>query len=545
MNRLILKSVSWLLSVITLFSLTACGGQGAAPQEPTVPSIDLRDTGYPTDANRAAVQVTNEVQNIVNPLIFGDNLSYRGEGYGIWDAENNRPHETLMEMLKNSGITHLRYPGGCEGEYFHWYETVGPIEERVPQIDPFSHEYPTYDTVRGSKYLTLLGFDEFMVICQEAGIQATISLNVSTGTPQEAVDWIHYAKEKGYDVASWCLGNESHFAEDPVEGVSCVTSPEEYIDFCLEFFELLGDEAEDLVIGIECQPASHPLGKYDDWDSIVLPALGQYIDFVDVHIGYSYYFSSGEDDAAAVRGYMAGADWISGMLEEEKENIRRYAPEYADSIDIQITEYGPVGGTHPNSLAGSLFLASLFHVMLSEETLTAGNHLPMLNHYSAPNLLGSLTDLSVEGKEIFWDNASTYVFRMYSAQQGRSVLSTQISGCSTFTAGAVGLQPEINSVPMADAIVFYDEETGEGSLFVINRNQEMNTRFEVTLPFDSYTVTGVTELWNESPIAKNTYANPEAVTLKTYAECSGIAVSGLLQISAKPISLLKIDFQVG
>ncbi len=523
-----------------LLSMLACGAQ-----KPSAGGIDLLCGDYPTDGRRAAVNVTEEVLNTVNPLIFGDNLSYRGEGYGIWDAEENRPHEILMQKLKDSGITHLRYPGGCEGEYFHWYETIGPVEQRVPQIDPFSHEYPTYDTVRGSEYLTLLGFDEFMLICQEAGIPATISLNVSTGTPQEAVDWIHYAKEKGYEVASWCLGNESHFAEDPVPGVSCTTTPEEYVEFCLEFFRLLGDEAEGLTIGIECQPGSHPLGAYDDWDARVLPALGEYIDFVDVHIGYSYYFSSGEDDAAAVRGFMAGAKWIEGMIEEEKENIRRYAPAYYDRIGIQITEYGPVGGTHPNSLAGSLFLASLMHVMLSEEKLTAGNHLPMLNHYSAPNLLGSLTDLSVEGKEIFWDNTSTYVFRMYSAQQGRAVLNTQVSGSSTFTAGAVGLQPEINNVPMADAQVFYDEATGEGSLFVINRNQDMNTRMDVTLPFDKITVTGVTELWNESPVAKNTYANPEAVTLKIYEEFAGMTSEGVLSISAKPVSLLKIDFKVG
>ncbi len=539
------RIVCLLISFTMLLSFASCARQDAEPKREGITSVDVRNTDFPTDANRASVKVGEEAVNTVKPLIFGDNLSYRAEGYGFWDAENQQPHPILLEKLKASGITHLRYPGGCQGDYFHWYETVGPVEQRIPQVDPFSHQYPVFDSVRGTGYLTLMGFDEFMQICQAAGIQATISLNVSTGTPQEAVDWIHYAKEKGYEVASWCLGNESHFAEDPVPGVSCTTTPEEYVEFCLEFFSLLGDEAEELTIGIECQPASHPLGKYNNWDSRVLPELAPYIDFVDVHIGYTYYFSSGEEPNAVVNGYMAGAQWIQGMIDEERENIRKYAPDDYDHIDIQMTEYGPIGGDHPNSVAGSLFLASLLNVMLSEEKLSAGNHLPVVNHYAAPNLIGALTDLSVTGEEVFWDNASTHVFRMYSAMQNRSVLPVEIAGCSTFTAGKIGLQPELYNVPMADAAVFFDEETGEGSVFLINRNQKMNTRFELALPFESYSVTGITELWNEDPLAKNTYANPDAVTLTNYDEMTGWVEGDILHIAAKPVSLLKIDFKVG
>ena len=65
-------------------------------------------------------------------------------------------------------------------------------------------------------------------------------------------------------------------------------------------------------------------------------------------------------------------------------------------------------------------------MVLAEPKITAANHLPMINHYDAPNLLGSLLDLSVTGEEAYWDNIQTHVFRMYSAQSGRQVLDTQV-----------------------------------------------------------------------------------------------------------------------
>ena len=113
---------------------------------------------------------------------------------------------------------------------------------------------------------------------------------------------------------------------------------------------------------------------------------------------------------AAAENYLAASVWIQELIETEKQTIHDAAGDRYDDIDIQITEYGPIGGSYPNSLAGAIFLASFFNVVLAEPKITAANHLPMINHYDAPNLLGSLLDLSVTGEEAYWDNIQTHVF---------------------------------------------------------------------------------------------------------------------------------------
>jgi hypothetical protein len=47
------------------------------------------------------------------------------DGYGVWDEANQCLVASLVEAIRDSGITHLRYPGGIEGDYFHWNEAIG------------------------------------------------------------------------------------------------------------------------------------------------------------------------------------------------------------------------------------------------------------------------------------------------------------------------------------------------------------------------------------------------------------------------------------
>lgn len=498
---------------------------------------------YPTSQQIATVEVGTGVVNTVRPDIFGANLSWRGDGYGLWDSQADAPDATLLHSLQNSGVTHLRYPGGIEGDYFHWDESIGELSDRLPQIDPFSKDYPTYDAYDGERYVATFGPDELIELCRASGTAATIQLNAGNGTPQEAVEWIDYYLSQDVDTLTFAVGNEVCMAEERVAGMTVTKSPREYIEFYNAVYDALGERVEDISLGCIGITPSHPLNKYAEWDSQVLRALAGKIDFIDVHIGYTPYFSTGESEREAVECYMASSQWIADMIEEEIALIEQNAGEYADEIGIQITEWGPVGGNYPNSIAGSLFVSSFLHTVLAEPKVTSACYLPLINHYEAANLLGSLTDISVCGKEVYWDNCASYVFRLYAEQIGRSVLHTTVSGCDTFDSIAVGLVPAITDVPTGEAAVYYDEATGKGSLFLLNKSYGENTEFSVSLPFDRVKVDGITEMWNESFVAKNNYANPQMVTPRT--EPGGqIVTGGRLTAVTKPVSLVKIDFTV-
>ena len=151
-----------------------------------LPAVALGEVG---------VTVTDETINTVNPLLFGDNLSWRGDGYGLWDAASDTLDASLIDAFARSGITHLRYPGGIEASYFHWQETIG--NQRIPQIDPFSMDWPTEAGEQGARYHPGFGFDEFIAFCEQTGIAPSVVLNVGSGTPWEAADWILYCLGRG------------------------------------------------------------------------------------------------------------------------------------------------------------------------------------------------------------------------------------------------------------------------------------------------------------------------------------------------------------
>lgn len=498
---------------------------------------------YPTSEQTTKVEVDTGVINTVRPDIFGANLSWRGDGYGIWDSQKSAPNPELLESLQNSGVTHLRYPGGIEGDYFHWYESIGDVGNRVAQIDPFSRDYPTYDAYDGERYIATFGPDELIKLCRASGTAATIQLNAGNGTPEEAAQWVEYYLSQDVDTWTFAVGNEVCMAEERVEGMTVTKSPQEYIDFYNAVYDALGERVEDISLGCIGVTPSHPLNKYPGWDSQVLQALAGKIDFIDVHIGYTPYFSTGESEREAVECFMASSKWVKQMIDEEIALITANTGEYADGIGIQITEWGPVGGNYPNSVAGSLFAASFLHTVLAEPKVTSACYLPLTNHYEAANLLGSLTDISVTGQEVYWDNCVSYVFRMYAEQTGRSVLYTTVSGCKTFDSIAIGLVPAISDVPTGEAAVYFDEATGKGSLFLLNKSYDENTEFSVSLPFDRLTVDAVTELWDKSFAAKNSYANPTMVTPTEYPG-GQVVTGGILTAVTKPVSLVKIDFTV-
>lgn len=509
--------------------------------------IDLSGSDYGISSSNISAKSSNFSLNTVKKSIFGGNISWVDEGYGLWNTDDNEPYEIMTEKLQNSGVQHLRYPGGIEGDYFHWYETIGKLEDRKNQINCFSSEYPTYDAYNGVEYPVEFGVDELFAVCKAAGVDATIQLNAGNGTVEEAGDYVRYMMEKGYidDVDSICVGNEICMTDEKVEEVPIVKNPVDYSKFCQEVFDNLGKDVvnnDDIELGVVGITPSHPLCAYKNWDAIVLDSLGSQIDFIDVHIGYSYYSQENETAEECVKCFLASSKWIESLIEEEEAIIEEYAGEYADDISIQITECGPVGGSYPNSLAGSIFLADFYNTVLRHSKISATDYLPVLNHYASAQLIGACTYSGASANEVYWDNCVSHVFRWYSEQIGRDVLDTTVKGCNTFDSTEVGLVPAIDDVEEGTVQVYYDENTGEGSIFVINKSIKENLKYGIELPMKDAEITNVTELWNKSPIAQNTHTNPDTVVPVEYIDYN-TSFSGEIELTTKPVSLVKIDFK--
>ncbi len=504
---------------------------------PTPPAEDfVLDIGgsYENHTEKAVYTFYNEAVNTVKKEIFGDNLAWRGNGYGVYDPQTKSFNQKLVEAIKNSGVTNIRYPGGIEGDYFIWHETVG--RSRKAQIDPFSDSYPTNAPRSGVKYYPFFGFDEFFELCRLAEVEPVVQLNAGTGTAKDAAGLVKYCIDKGIGVSSFAIGNEVHFKAEPVDGVRSTKTPEEYIAFANEVYAELGSLANEVELGVIGIPAAHALCRDNTWDRKILTALGDKIDFIDFHMGYApLYTLDGDKDEDIFKAYMAAPTYIKTLIRAVKGEIKTYAKENAENISIQITEYGPMG-THYWGTIGSTFLASIIQIMLEEPMISSANHLPLLNHPYAPNLVGYMKSGSTEN---YWDNLSTYIFRWYSAQIGRDVLKKD-ADIPTFKSKKIGIVPAQSRAESANCAV-YTGKDGSGSLFIINQNTDMNMEFNVTLPYERIRITAVTELYNEDFTVANTVKAQNLISPKQYT-VNDTEYSGTLSVTAKPVSVLKIDF---
>ena len=138
----------------------------------------------------------------------------------LLDSDIKRPRNTSNEArFAEMGVGSLRYPYGHLADNYLWDTPPfgGTLEPKVATLSqaPGSWSWATNSDKTMNK---IMDFDEFMEICQRQNIKPLIVVNALSykynngPTYQDlkttAVEWVKYAKNKGYDVAYWQIANE-------------------------------------------------------------------------------------------------------------------------------------------------------------------------------------------------------------------------------------------------------------------------------------------------------------------------------------------------
>ena len=168
-------------------------------------SVDASKTGAKIDRN-----------------IFGQFAEHLGHGIydGIWVGPDSTIPNTrgirndVVAALKALKIPNIRWPGGCFADEYHWRNGIGP--QRVVTLNP---------NWGGVIEPNTFGTHEFMDFLEQIGTEAYVSIDVGSGTPREAAEWLEYmtaaqpttlVQERGanshpapYKVGYLGIGNES------------------------------------------------------------------------------------------------------------------------------------------------------------------------------------------------------------------------------------------------------------------------------------------------------------------------------------------------
>ncbi|MCS7119615.1 MAG: alpha-L-arabinofuranosidase C-terminal domain-containing protein [Nitrososphaerota archaeon] len=160
---------------------------------------------------------------LINPNLYGHFIEHLGRCIypGIWVGEDssipniNGIRKDVIDALRAIRAPVFRWPGGCFADMYHWEDGIGPRENRPRRRNLWW----------GGEESNEFGTDEFIMFCRSVGAEPYICLNVGTGSPQEAFNWVEYCNFTGrtfytelrarnghpepYNVKYWAVGNES------------------------------------------------------------------------------------------------------------------------------------------------------------------------------------------------------------------------------------------------------------------------------------------------------------------------------------------------
>ncbi len=226
----------------------------------------------------------------VDPRIFGGFLEHMGRAVyqGVYEPES--PHadedgfrQDVLSTLRRLQMPVMRYPGGNFASGYHWMDGLGPKSGR-----PIVRELAWQSTETNQ-----FGTEEYIRLCRKLNWSPMITVNMGTGTPEEARNWVeycnapvgtHYANlrsENGssvpHAVKLWCLGNEM----DGLWQLGHVPA-EHYAIRAWQAAQMMKsvDPSLELVV---CGSSGNEMKTYLDWDRQVLEYMGEMADYISLH----------------------------------------------------------------------------------------------------------------------------------------------------------------------------------------------------------------------------------------------------------------------
>lgn len=295
--------------------------------------------GYLQQDGKEIVVFVNAERKIrsISPLLYGSNLSPQME-----------TEADVMEFVKKTGIRVFRFPGGEQG--YHWGKGAFDFTDRFVKAP-------------------LAEIDYVVELCKFTDAQLIIQVNVESGTPQEAAQWVEYMnKTIKFPVAYWELGNEVYGDWD-----RAFMDGKKYGRLIREYAAAMKKADPDIKIGMDWAPATRWFFNVE-----AVKIAGDMIDFASVH-----WYPNNIDSAHPFQGrihpfpeeVMANYLHIPGIVQDIRKTFKKYAPNRAKDPEVTFLEWdgatdGPASDFSPYSrgiaqwsLANAIFYADSLGMM--------------------------------------------------------------------------------------------------------------------------------------------------------------------------------------
>ncbi|HLH33214.1 MAG TPA: alpha-L-arabinofuranosidase C-terminal domain-containing protein [Alloacidobacterium sp.] len=355
------------------------------------------------------------------------------------------PDEVAMAKAMETPL--VRFGGNFTSGY-HWRDGVGPRDKRVSMLN-LAWGIPEYNT---------FGTDEFLHFCNLIGAEPQVALNLGTGTPQEAADWVKYINEHWHKHSglTWELGNE-------LWGNWNVGYPthEQLAARTLAFSKAIRSvDPQAKLIATGGDP-----DWFTNWNAIQLTNPPGTFDYLSTH------FVVTNTDT---RTPHASADFIAQAafalpigLEQKLKDAQKQidaTPGYAGKAHIAFTEWLFIGnrpGTPSfTNMGGAIDTAGFFNMLMRNSSIVPISDMTGIMEFAG-----------------IWKKRSQvyaapgyYVFRMYSAAHADRPVKVHTESGSYSVQHGVGRLPDIANVPYLDVVGALNDKGDTLTLFCVNRS---------------------------------------------------------------------------
>ena len=456
-------------------------------------------------------------------------------GHVSADPEGFR--EDVIELVKEMGVSTIRYPGGNFVSGFRWEDSVGPRGTRPRRLDLAWHSTETNE----------VGLHEFSSWLNKVGSELMLAVNLGTRGVQAALDLLEYSnipsgtalsdlrvtngKRDAFGVKMWCLGNEmdgpwqlGHLSADDYGKVASQTAKAmRQLDPSLEL--------------VVCGSSSAHMPTFGEWERVVLTHTYEDIDYISCHAYYeekngdlASFLASAVDMDRFIESVVATADHVKAVSGSGKTiNISFdewnvwYIDRYQQVDRIEGIGNWPVA---PRLLEDAYSVADA--VVFGSLLISLLKHADRVTSASLAQLVNVIAPIMTEPGGPAWRQTTFFPFALTSRLATGSTLEVTLTSDVHETV----LYGTVNTV---DAVATHDGETGRTAVFLVNRSQTEEARVTIDLfALGDVTLLDAQTLADEYVYAKNTLAEKDRVGLRlNESVCLG---DGVISLTLPPVS---------
>lgn len=457
----------------------------------------------------------------INRNLFGGFVEHLGRHIytGIFEpthplADSDGFRTDVIGLVKELGISTIRYPGGNFVSGFRWEDSVGPIEDRPTRLDLAWHSTET----------NRIGLHEFSDWLSKVDSELMLAVNLGTRGTAEALELLEYTnirsgtersdqrilngREDPFDVRMWCLGNE-------MDGPWQIghRSAEDYGRLAARTAHAMKliDPSIELVV---CGSSSASMPTFGTWERTVLEHTYDLVDYISCHAYYeeldgdkTSFLASSVNMDHFIESVVATADHV-GATKKSSKRINISFDEWNIWYNTRFEQVDKIEGVDNWPIAPRL-LEDVYTVtdavVFGSLIISLLKHADRVQSASLAQLVNVIAPIMTEPGGRAWKQTTFHPFALSSAH-ARGVAIPVLIEAPTIPTPAYG------EVPAVEAVAAFDADNESAALFLVNRSIDSPIEVRVVLGgLGDYQPQEILTLSDHDPEAKNTADDPERV----------------------------------